>query len=404
MTGFPPSTAVTINGSWSTNWFHNWQSCQSSIDGGAGSYSFSFTTDSAGNFTQAPGSEGNHPWSADAHSDDGTVVIGGVTYHWHDSANATGPGCNGGNFINPTYAIVGDYITRQIVGTSHLSGTLNIPPHSTHTHTVSLYYQGALVGTETTPVTGNAPYTARILANITPSHNGDTWTFVVDGTTLGGDTVALVNLGSIEFPNWVYSGSATANVTDSSPPATPTPPPTPNPTMPPTGSTPPPTTSSPPTVSQVTAPGGGTVNSGHVTVDNPADIYTPIADKLTVNGTADAINPDLQPADLSDDGHTSDVTSALTTITSQGATMRTSANNINTAIANKASSLTSLSFGDCSSFDVSMPSGWNGNWSHFTWHLDLTPFATGITIFRGFAFFCLSVTFFTLTARALSMQ
>ena len=177
--------------------------------------------------------------------------------------------------------------------------------------------------------------------------------------------------------------------------------------------TPPPTTSATPTNHTVTEPGGGTGVASDVFLANPQDIYTPILEAIGGNngtvqdqggGGGGGSDANVKNANQDDEGHTGDIMGSLSGMTNTGVAMKNDMNQAKAQMLTNANAIKSLSFGDCSTLDVTVPSGWHNVWSGYTWHLDLAPFATGISIFRGFCIFGMAVIFFQLTARALSMQ
>jgi hypothetical protein len=112
--GFPANTIVSVTINNPTDWFHNYgcDTCQHPCDGGAGNQTFSFTTDAAGHYTLAPGSEGNHPWTADSRSGTTSVTLNGHAYNVVWSASAVTNGCNNVEFINPVYTFTGSACTN----------------------------------------------------------------------------------------------------------------------------------------------------------------------------------------------------------------------------------------------------------------------------------------------------
>lgn len=298
---------------------------------------YSVTVNIAGNtVTSVNFGTGNIPngslWRTVDPVNDMPIASGGtITWHAHsiDTSNFSG------DYVvqrldTYTDAQTSDVVTNYtynitdtgtlITGHATLNGTLHVPKHS-KAHTISVKYNGASVASNTSTVNNSVDATTTISFTNNTAHTGDTYEFFVDGFSQGVHTVTLTNTGTTESPNWQFAGSLDVGVTGGdyaaptpTPAQTPTPTPYPTPT-PSGGGTPtplPPGATPPPTVTVVPPNGSGqTIYSGHVTVDNPADIYKPIVDAINkATDTSDVTVPTFTDVDTTDRGHLDDLQGA----------------------------------------------------------------------------------------------
>lgn len=434
--GMRPNTAYTIG---IPNVFHNRGSYPGCTENTNEPFTenFSFTTDARGQYNGANVTEcGNgtsHCWETSGGST--TLTINGVfitasvtagnlhgTDCWSSrSVTITGNSCQNGSSVivhvtstnrsgfpyyhDRGYSPASYYFDVQFwkSGESYYRIRLTTPSWLAdgvaHTNTVQAP-PGALPA---------GSYTVHINCSLDDLDYGGTQTVTIDDQCIQ----RSLSFDAEPFPN-PPSGTPTPTATPGATPTptlTPTPPPTPHPTLPPT-STPPPTTTATPTNHTVTEPGGGTGVASDVFLANPQDIYTPITEALGNNGTVQdqgggpggGGDANIQNANLDDEGHTGDIMGTLSNMANTGNSMRNDMNLTKAAMITGANSIKSITLGDCSDFTVSVPAGWHNLWAGYTWHLDLSPFNTAISIFRGFCIFGIVVTFFHLTVRAIAMQ
>ena len=275
------------------------------------------------------------------------------------------------------------------VGVLAISGNLTIPPLSGLQHTLMAKLNGSIVASA-----WGAFGAVTLSKLVNDVKNGDVLTWYVDGTLVKTHTVALTCADNPESrvrtctDTDEYSGTAPGG-----PSPSPTPPrPTPSPTVPPPGYTP----------TAHSTPNGG----GDTTVMNPADIYQPILDALSVGNTGTASrnnsagNSHDNGADFSKRGHLDDIQPQIETIAGKGDQIASKGGDAITKLRDSFSTLPT-NIGTVSSLNFG--TGYFNGIGHFTGlptSISLDPYMDGINLGRLVLLWGLTIFFVYLTVRA----